>query len=59
MVRFLVGTMLDIASSRRPLTDMSRLLNANTNEDTSAPAAAHALFLDSVTYPRELYLEDA
>ena len=59
MVRFLVGTMLDIASNRRPLTDMSQLLIANTNEDTSPPAAAHALFLDAVTYPRELYLEDA
>jgi len=59
MVRFLVGTMLDIASARRPLTDMPHLLNANTNDDTSPPAAAHALFLDAVTYPRELYLEDA
>jgi len=59
MVRFLVGTMLDIASARRPLTDMTHLLNANTNDDTSPPAAAHALFLDAVIYPRELYLEDA
>ena len=59
MVRFLVGTMLDIASSRRPAHDMPKLLTANTNDDTSPPAAAHALFLDAVTYPRELYLEDA
>ena len=59
MVRFLVGTMLDIASQRRPLTDMAELLTANTNDDTSAPAAAHALFLDAVTYPRELYSEGA
>jgi tRNA pseudouridine38-40 synthase len=59
MVRFLVGTMLDIASRRRPAHDMPKLLTANTNDDTSPPAAAHALFLDAVTYPRELYLEDA
>jgi len=58
MVRFLVGTMLDIASRRRPATDMAELLTANTNDDTSPPAAAHALFLDAVTYPRQLYLED-
>jgi tRNA U38,U39,U40 pseudouridine synthase TruA len=51
--------MLDIASHRRPATDMPTLLTANTNDDTSPPAAAHALFLDAVTYPRELYLEDA
>jgi tRNA pseudouridine38-40 synthase len=59
MVRFLVGTMLDIASGRRPATDMPKLLTAKTNDDTSPPAAAHALFLDAVSYPRELYLEDA
>jgi len=59
MVRFLVGTMLDIASHRRPMADMADLLIASTNENTSPPAAAHALFLDAVTYPRELYLGDA
>jgi tRNA pseudouridine38-40 synthase len=59
MVRFLVGTMLDIAGNRRPATDMAALLTASTNDDTSAPAPPHALFLDAVTYPRELYLEDA
>jgi tRNA pseudouridine38-40 synthase len=59
MVRFLVGTMLDIASNRRPATDMATLLTATSNDDTSPPAPAHALFLDAVTYPRELYVEDA
>jgi tRNA pseudouridine38-40 synthase len=57
MVRFLVGTMLDIASGRRPADDLPSLLEASTNEGVSPPAAAHALFLDRVTYPAELYLE--
>jgi tRNA pseudouridine38-40 synthase len=59
MVRFLVGTMLDVASGRRPVDDMARLLKAETNEDASPPAAAHALFLDEVVYPPELYAEPA
>jgi tRNA pseudouridine38-40 synthase len=57
MVRFLVGTMLDIAAARRPLGDLPRLLDAADNDDVSPPAPAHALFLDLVTYPRELYAE--
>lgn len=56
MVRFLVGTMLDVATGRRPLADVAALLEAPDNRDVSPPAPAHALFLDRVAYPRELYL---
>lgn len=55
MVRFLVGTMLDVASGRRPAADFARLLGAEHNEESSPPAAPHALFLERVTYPAELY----
>jgi tRNA pseudouridine38-40 synthase len=56
MVRFLVGTMLDVASGRRPAADVPSLLSANDNSDVSPPAPANALFLDSVRYPSELYV---
>jgi tRNA pseudouridine38-40 synthase len=56
MVRFLVGTLLDIAGGRRPVADMTALLSASDNSEVSPPAPAHALFLDAVTYPAELYL---
>ena len=56
MVRFLVGTMLDIGSGRRPLEDMTMLLNASDNRDVSPPVPPHALFLEAVDYPAELYL---
>ena len=59
MVRFLVGTMLDVGASRRPVSDLARLLAANTNRDVSAPAPPHALYLDAVRYPAELYASDA
>jgi tRNA pseudouridine38-40 synthase len=56
MVRFIVGTMMDVALGRRPLTAFVRLLGAASNDEVSAPAPAHALFLDRVTYPADLYL---
>ena len=55
MVRFLVGTMLDIATTRRPLADLTRLLDAADNRDVSPPAPPHALFLEAVIYPNHLY----
>lgn len=56
MVRFLVGTMVDVATTRRPLEDIGRLLAASDNRDVSVPAPPHALFLDEVTYPDTLYM---
>lgn len=57
MVRFLVATMLDVASGRRPFADVPALLIASDNRDVSPPAPAHGLFLDRVQYPRGLYRE--
>lgn len=56
MVRFLVGTMLDIASARRDAGVIAELLESGDNHDASPPAPAHALYLESVEYPPELYL---
>ncbi len=55
MVRFLVGTMLDVATGHRPLSDFARLLSADVNDDVSPPAPAHALYLEAVEYPAPLY----
>jgi len=57
MVRFLVGTMLDIGSGKRPLADMSTLLASTDNREVSPPVAPHALFLEAVEYPAHLYLQ--
>jgi len=59
IVRFLVGTMIDIGLGRRPPEDLPRLLAAGDNSEVSAPAPAHALFLDAVRYPADLYLTRA
>ncbi|MGI9139787.1 MAG: tRNA pseudouridine(38-40) synthase TruA [Gemmatimonadaceae bacterium] len=57
MVRYLVGTMVQAAAGRRPADSISRLLVATDNRDVSPPAPAHALFLEQVRYPSDLYLD--
>ena len=59
MVRFLVGTMLDVAAGRRTPESLRALLAATTNDDVSPPAPAHALCLERVVYPDQLYLQAA
>ena len=59
MVRFLVGTMVDIATGRRERNAMNELLVADDNSGVSAPAPPHALFLERVEYPANLYLPSA
>jgi len=56
MVRFLVGTMLEVGLGRRPVSDMQRLLSASDNAEVSPPAPPNALFLDAVRYPESLYI---
>ncbi len=56
MVRFLVGTMLEAASDRRPKEDLLSLLEADRNDEVSPPAPAVGLCLEEVTYPADLYL---
>lgn len=56
MVRFLVGTMLDVATERRPLGSIRTLLAASDNRAVSPPAPPHALFLECVRYPDHLFL---
>ena len=56
MVRFLVGTMMDVATGKRPFDDVITLLAAPANDEVSPPAPAHGLFLEQVTYPAALYL---
>ena len=58
MVRFIVGTMVDIALGRRPPADFPRLLSANDNLAVSPPAPPQGLYLEAVRYPPDLYAEE-
>jgi tRNA pseudouridine38-40 synthase len=57
MVRFLVGTMLEVGEGRREPEVMADLLQQADNSQVSQPAPPHALFLERVEYPKDLYLE--
>ncbi len=59
MVRFLVGTMLDVGEGRREPEVIAELLSQDDNSKVSQPAPPHALFLERVDYPEDLYLEPA
>jgi tRNA pseudouridine38-40 synthase len=56
MVRFLVGTMLDVASGKRPKEDFAALLVSDRNDEVSPPVPPVGLCLEEVTYPADLYL---
>jgi tRNA pseudouridine38-40 synthase len=57
MVRFLVGTMVDIGLGRRPVGDMATLLARSDNDETSPPAPPQGLYFIAAEYPRECYMD--
>jgi len=59
MVRFLVGTMLEVGEGKRDPGVMAELLEQKDNSQVSQPVPPHALFLERVEYPKDLYLERA
>ncbi len=55
MVRFLVGTMVDIGLGRRPPEDMAVLLTATDNQATSPPAPPQGLYFLAAEYGAEWF----
>lgn len=51
MVRYLVGTMVDVGRQRRPPGDIAALLQGAKGVETSPPAPPQGLFLTRVVYP--------
>jgi tRNA U38,U39,U40 pseudouridine synthase TruA len=48
--------MLDVGDGRRDVSVIEELLAQDDNSQVSQPAPAHALFLERVDYPDDLYL---
>jgi tRNA pseudouridine38-40 synthase len=55
MVRYLVGTIVDIGLARRPEEDLRGLLSGEGSLETSPPAPPQGLFLSAVTYAPGAY----
>jgi len=53
MVRYLVGTLVDVARLRRPLDDVAELLELDRSLECSPPAPPQGLFLARVEYPND------
>ena len=50
MVRILVGTLLEVASSRRTVESFTALLRGADRTQAGETAPPHGLYLESVTY---------
>jgi tRNA pseudouridine38-40 synthase len=53
MVRYLVGTLVDVGLGQRDPEVMDRLIAGEDDVETSPPAPAEGLFLTAVTYPAD------
>jgi tRNA pseudouridine38-40 synthase len=53
MVRYLVGTLVDVGIGERPVSDVADLLENAPGLETSPPAPPEGLFLTRVDYPRD------
>jgi tRNA pseudouridine38-40 synthase len=56
MVRFLVGTMVDVGLGRRPIADMQMLLDSTSNQNTSPPAPPEGLYFVAAEYGGEWFV---
>lgn len=57
MVRAIVGTLLQVGRGKLSLEDFVRIIEAKDRCSAGSSAPGHALFLESVEYPEELFLE--
>jgi tRNA pseudouridine38-40 synthase len=57
MVRFLVGTMVDMGLGRRPAGDMTTLLARSVNDETSPPAPPQGLYFIAAEYPKACFVD--
>lgn len=59
MVRYLVGTMVEIGAGRRPIDDLEQLLRGTSERPTAPPAPPQGLFLTRVDYSKALTNNEA
>lgn len=55
MVRAIVGTLLEVGSGRLDKIGMKRIIEAKDRQVAGKSVMAHALFLENIEYPEELF----
>ena len=56
MVRAIVGTLIDVGTEKKSLSDFEEILKSNDRKQAGRSVPAHGLFLQEVTYSPNIYL---
>ena len=56
MVRAVVGTLLEIGTGKRPVTDIPLLLETKSRSKAGPSVPAKGLFLTQINYPENIYV---
>lgn len=57
MVRAIVGTLVEVGRGKLDVTDFRKIIEGKDRGLAGSSAPAHALFLEDITYPEQLFLE--
>jgi len=55
MVRAIVGTLLDVGTGKRSLSDFQSVLDSQDRKQAGSSAPAHGLFLTEIRYPNTIF----
>jgi len=58
MVRAIVGTLFEVGRGKLSLTDFRRIIEAKDRGRAGSSVPAHALFLDHITYPPHIFIDE-
>jgi len=58
MVRAIVGTLLDVGSSKRTLKEFIQIIESENRSNAGTSAPAQGLFLTQVNYPNFIFIND-
>jgi tRNA pseudouridine38-40 synthase len=56
MVRAVVGTLLEIGTGKRPVTDIPTLLASKSRSNAGPSVPAKGLYLTQINYPENIYV---
>ncbi len=57
MVRAIVGTLLEIGQNKKPVSWMHEVIRGKNRSLAGASAPAHGLYLTTITYPKNIFID--